>query len=556
LKKIEFHFVQKYQNNSNRTKIVTDMATECAVCCEAYNKTTHTRTACEHSGACEFEACKACIRKYLLSTTNDPNCMQCNKAWSDKFLTKHMKATFMRNDYKTHRKELLVQQQISRLPETMAAAEHFKGEEVLQKVVNDLREEYNQASKQIRDLRYGKLEKEERKKELDAAHETFNLILANIRQAQFNLALYKTGERGAAALEGKEEARKFIMPCGNAECRGYLSTKYKCELCEHHTCAKCFEHLGLLKEEESGHECKPENIESAEFIRKQSKPCPCCGTRISKIDGCDQMWCTQCHKAFSWNTGKIVTGPVHNPHFYQYQREHGGLARAPGDVPCGGLPSYYDLNQKIAVVALPRTEQDFFYNTVMKIHRLQNHFNDTYMEGLRRAIPTENHYEKQRIAYILNRLSREELANRVFALDADRKKNVAILQVCEVFTTVGTDMFRRIIVSEKKGEFFATELKQRVAEYDTLRHYVNEQLKEISMTYGICVQQIKADWTNDNSKFNAKGETDQYIIKREKVREERKEKEEAKRKARQDELKERAAKYRAEQEAANAMKSI
>lgn len=510
------------------------MANECSVCCEAYNKTTHVRVACEHSGACEFEACKVCVRKYLLSTTTDPNCMQCNKAWSDTFLIQNLKASFMRNDYKTHRKELLVQQQISRLPETMAAAERFKGEEVLQKVLNELRNEYNQAGKQIQELRFGKskLEKEERKNKLDRAHETFNLIRANINQAQYNLAVYRNGGEGGvpvpASEERKDEARKFIMPCGNSECRGYLSTKYKCVLCEHHTCAKCFEHLGFVKEE-SGHACKPENIESAEFIKAQSKPCPCCGTRISKIDGCDQMWCTQCHKAFSWNTGKIVTGPVHNPHFYQYQREHGGLARAPGDIPCGGLPSYYDLNQKIAGVALPRTEQDFFYNTVMKIHRLQNHFIDTHVEVVRHAIPTEQRYEEARIAYILKRLSREEMATSVFLLDCERKRNTAILQVCEVFTTVGIDMFRLIIASAKKGEEFVTELKQHVAEYDTLRQYVNEQFKEISMTYGICVQQIKPDWTNDTSKFNTKGETDQYILKREKQRQERKDKAEAKR---------------------------
>ena len=524
------------------------MATECTVCCEAYNKTTHQQIACEHSGACEFEACKACVRKYLLSTTTDPSCMQCNKAWSDKFLNQHVKATFMRNDYRTHRKELLVQQQISRLPETMAAAEQFKGEEALRKVLEELREEYIQTQKQIRDLRDGKsnAERKEKKKELDSAHETLNLILANQRQAHFNLTLHQNG--GEVGVEKKEEeARKFIMPCGNDECRGYLSTKYKCELCEHHTCAKCFQHIGLAKEEEGGHECKQENIESAEFIKAQSKPCPCCGTRISKIDGCDQMWCTQCHKAFSWNTGKLVTGPVHNPHFYQYQREHGGLARAAGDVPCGGLPNYYHLNQKIAMVAMPKTEQDFFYNTVMKIHQLQNHFIYTHVELVRRGIPTERKYQEARIAYILNRLSREQLAANVFNMDCERKRNTAILQVCEVFTTVGADMFRGIIASDKKGEEFAAELKQHVAEYDTLRQYVNEQFKEISITYGICVQQIKADWTNDSTKFNAKGETDQYIIKREKLREERKEKEEAKRKAHHLALEERTANYRAEE---------
>ena len=509
------------------------MATqECTVCCEAYNKTTHAKIACEH--ACEFEACKACVRKYILGTTADPNCMQCNKAWSDKFLVQHLKASFMRKDYKEHRKELLLQQQLSRLPETMAAAEREKQSDSLVKVLRDLQRQQFHAQDQLRDLRYAsvhrcksKEEKEVKNKEIDYVKETIALLKTNVQQAKHNLRIHQEG--GNVMGEEKKEARKFIMPCGNAVCRGYLSTQYKCQLCEHHTCAQCFEHIGPIKE--GTHTCKPENIESAEFIKKQSKPCPCCGTRISKIDGCDQMWCTQCHKAFSWNTGKIVTGPVHNPHFFQYQREHGGLARNPGDVVCGGLPAYYHINQKIATAQLPKSHQDFFYNTVMKIYQLQAHFNDTYVIAIRRNIPDEQVYERIRITYILNKITREEMACRVFRFDNDRRINVGILHVCELFTTVGADMFRKILLSEKTGEEFAAELEEQVAEYDTLRLYVNEQLKEISMTYGLCIQQIKPDWTNDTSKFNAKGETDQYIIKREQKREAQKEQMEAERQA-------------------------
>ena len=243
------------------------------------------------------------------------------------------------------------------------------------------------------------------------------------------------------------------------------------------------------------------------------------------------MWCTQCHKAFSWNTGKIVTGPVHNPHFFQYQREHGGLARNPADVVCGGLPIYYNINQKIATAQLPKSHHEFFYDTVTRIYRLQTHFTDTYVNAIRRNIPDEPVYERLRIRYILNKIDREEMAHKISRWDGDRRLNAGILHVCELFTTVGADMFRRILLSEKKGEEFAAELKAQVAEYDTLRLYVNEQLKEISMTYGLCIQQIKPDWTNDTSKFNAKGETDQYIIKREQKREAQKEQMEAERQA-------------------------
>ena len=503
------------------------MATECSVCCEPYNKTTHLKIACEH--ACEFEACKSCVRKYILGTTADPNCMQCNKALSDKFLNKYLNSTFMRKEYKQHRTELLVQQQISRLPETMAAAERQKQEDDLKKVLSELKVQRSQANKELRELNYtcsheskSKEEREMYIKKIERATETSLLLKANYRQSLNNLHIHRAG--GHVSGEEKKEARKFIMPCGNTDCRGYLSTQYKCELCEHHTCAKCFEHIGPVKEEGT-HECKPENIESAEFIKKQSKPCPCCGTRISKIDGCDQMWCTQCHKAFSWNTGKIVTGPVHNPHFYQYQREHGGVPRNIGDIPCGGLPDMLDVRNKFArATDIGSKNNQELYVTLLNIHRLQVHFRYTYIGDLRRDILENQDYEKERVQYILKQISREELASTVYKKDSDRKKKVAISHVCDLFTTVGADMFRRIVTCEKTDAEFATELTHQIAEYDNLRLYVNEQLKEISMTYGICVQQINPNWTNDSLKFNAKGEMDKYIVKREKIRQERKDK--------------------------------
>ena len=42
---------------------------------------------------------------------------------------------------------------------------------------------------------------------------------------------------------------------------------------------------------------------------------------ISKIDGCNQMWCTQCHVAFDWKTGAIQNS-VHNPHYFEWLRKN------------------------------------------------------------------------------------------------------------------------------------------------------------------------------------------------------------------------------------------
>lgn len=507
-------------------------ATDCSVCCEQFNKLANVKISCEHNGVCSFDACKTCVKTYLLGTTSDPNCMQCNKGWSDKFIAANLGSTFLRSEYSIHRKELLVQQQISRMPETMAAAETYKQIELMEKQVDTLKLEHKNVGQRRRELSskihdmmrvcvdYTTVSPERKamNMELNDCLTTMGILSENIRHIKHNIAVLKHG--GTVAGEEKTEARKFIMPCPNADCRGYLSSKYKCELCEYHTCAKCFELIGLSKDDDANpHTCKPENVESAEFIKKQSKPCPCCGTRISKIDGCDQMWCTQCHKAFSWNTGKIVTGAIHNPHFYQYQRENGGgaMARNPGDVVCGGLPNVRDIQVKLTQGKIPKDNQKIAF-TLMEIHRLQLHFMDFTVTPLRNIMREEQNFELERILYILKKISREELASKIIRKDNARKKQTAVLHVCELFTTVAIDMFQKILLSENVGLALAAEIEARIGEYTNLREYCNEHFKEISMLYNVCVPYISANWTSESSKFNAKGDVDKYIEKRDAAR--------------------------------------
>jgi len=472
--------------------------------------------------------------------------MQCNKALSDKFLVQNLGKTFITKEYNIHRKELLVQQQISRMPETMAAAEQFKRISAIETQMMHLRNEHKAAGKYGKELKRElftnqcefnalkgddvndeNIEKYNKKKttlekELSQTNETQRLIHSNINKLLHDVAVIRNGGHAVGEAK-KEEARKFIMPCPNVDCRGYLSSHYKCELCDHHTCSKCFDLIGLDKEE-SGHECKPENIESAEFIKKQSKPCPCCGTRISKIDGCDQMWCTQCHKAFSWNTGKIITGTIHNPHFYQYQREQGGgvAPRNPGDVVCGGLPNLSEILNKLRRANVPNILNfGDIEQRLLTIHRLQGHFTAFNVEPLRQAAREEQNYEFERIQYIVKIISREEMANKIIRKDKARKIKVVVLHVCELFLEVAIDMFQQILVSVKTGAEFGEFIIWHLKEYNNLREYCNIHFKEISMVYGVCVPFIKDNWTIDTSKYNSKGEVDKYIEKRDEQRRER-----------------------------------
>ena len=283
----------------------------CPICIAPYNKTVNYRVVCPDT-TCGNEACKECVRTYLLGTTQDPHCMNCRKAFEPEIITTNLNDSWMKSTYRDHRKKLLVEREISRIPDTMQYVEN-------ERQIITLTKQEEECKKAIKDLQFH-----------------LNQMQHNRYTIQRDINTLRRGGN----LE--TEKKQFIMPCPDEGCRGFLSTAYKCGACAKYTCSKCHEIIGPNKTNPD-HVCNEDSVKSAELIKKETKPCPKCGERISKISGCDQMWCPTCQTAFSWRTGAIDTGVVHNPHFYQWQRAGGAAIRNPGDVVCGGLPNWFPL---------------------------------------------------------------------------------------------------------------------------------------------------------------------------------------------------------------------
>lgn len=488
----------------------------CNVCCENLNKSNHAPITCPIS-KCAFEACKSCVRTYILNTTDDPHCMNCKNPFESQFLVTNLNRTFMENEYKNHRKNLLVEKEISRTPELMPIVERegiiqkYKANADLiweryheaQKVFKSLKDEYHKAICQIENLKNGDITK---------------------------------------------ERKQFIMPCPGDNCKGYLSTQYKCEVCQLFTCPDCFEIIGYKKDDP--HTCKPENIQSTQLIKKDTKGCPQCGVRIHKISGCDQMWCTECKVAFSWNTGKtIVTGQIHNPHYYQFLNNNGNggpAPRNPGDVLCGGLIPYFDLNNILRKFIPFKTDNWF---TILKsnknicdfvskfnimnlnelltifgnLHRIVNHITNVDLQYFRNRVRDYRNNDSITVQYILNKITKDSLASMVLKNDVQRKKYNDILNIYEIISVVGIERFR--IISEtindknydlKKGNNFVDSvllITNLFIEFNNLVDYSNKQLVFISYTYNQTVTYIKyieenADkkimlkYSQSNGKFN------------------------------------------------------
>jgi hypothetical protein len=306
------------------------------------------------------------------------------------------------------------------------------------------------------------------------------------------------------------EKKVFFMRCTTTDCNGMLSSQYKCGICDEYTCADCHAHIGEYANKEI-HVCNPNDLASTQAIKKETKQCPGCHNPIYRIEGCSQMWCTGCHTAFDWNTGrKVENERLHNPHWVEHQRRLGLNPRAPGDVPCGGLCDRVDL-RAITRKLLSNTQdkpsmiQDLD-RELMLIHECLREINYNTIRELRATNQRYQDFETQRINYILGIMSKADLSSYIFRKKRDLKKNTEILHIYELFGAVGIDVFARIIqATPTRTAVEYTELiMKEIAELNALRIHCNGLFSSISATYDLSVPQIENKWSVKTKKFSTK----------------------------------------------------
>ena len=96
-------------------------------------------------------------------------------------------------------------------------------------------------------------------------------------------------KHGPRAVLPESEAKKpkatFVRACPSGDCRGFLSSAWKCGTCEGWACSNCHEYIGKDKNK-TEHVCHPDQVASARLLDKETKPCPKCASAIFKISGC------------------------------------------------------------------------------------------------------------------------------------------------------------------------------------------------------------------------------------------------------------------------------
>lgn len=398
---------------------------DCSICCEGFNKKKHFKITCP---SCDFEMCRMCVQTYLLETTQDPHCMSCKKEWNRDFVDASCTKVFCNGKLKEHRENILFERQKCMMPSTQPLVER----EIL--------------------LRQAKAEEEKLMAAIADMAQRLDYqrsVIDTIRHSRVN----------------QSERRAFVRKCPVEDCKGFLSTQWRCGVCSNSICKDCNE----IKTE--GHECDPGNKATVELLNKDTKSCPKCGTMIFKISGCSQMWCPDCHVAFNWRTLEIETGIIHNPHFYEFRRTGAGGGRNHGDIPCGGLPSLREIDAAVT------------NNNIREFHRLVAHTEAYELRWLEHTVREPDH-SHMRVRYMLNELTEDAFKKYIQKAEKKLSKDRAVRDLMQMFVNTSSDILRQLVMHE-------IEVDECMRIIDGIIEYFNDHMKKIRKRFNQVVKEIR-----------------------------------------------------------------
>jgi hypothetical protein len=349
----------------------------CTICFDPFNASTRKPIRCPID-SCAKTACRTCYQTFLCGDdVSVPKCMFCDTQFTHSQLH-HIGLTksFLQGEFAKHQQDVLFAQEQAMLPAAQAAVAHDR-------LIKNIDDQIKDVSSQIKQLTALKID-----------------LLHTKRQ------LLRQGPENQNHDQNHDQAEQFIHRCAHSNCNGFVSSAWKCATCDKYTCPHCRE----LKHQRDDplHVCNPDSVASVALLKHDTKPCPNCKVPVHKTEGCDQMFCTQCKRLWSWNTGKFETRG-HNPHYLQWMRDNGGIPRDPNDVLCGREIDHHLLRQ--LNILIPHTLQLAIHHMTLHEHNLlSKQFHDVY--NLFASIPHLRFHDLPR--FLVDRLAINLHARKAF----------------------------------------------------------------------------------------------------------------------------------------------
>lgn len=478
---------------------------------------------------CSKGVCRSCCEIYLLDQST-ARCMfpECGKEWSTKFMVDQFTISFITTKYKKHKENIYFEREKALLPATQVlVVDIIKTEKLsdsyrqyrleIKKIVDKYLLNVNVLKSKwlgiwaVEDQRPLPTSKNEwyscgvkqRKTSkyicfFDHRYKDEHKVISRLSLAERKVAHDKSicrlklinGNDGKIKTK-KVVERRFIRKCPVEECKGFLSSGWKCGLCDTKACSKC--HIPLVRDTE--HTCDPDALATAELIVSESKPCPGCSINITKIDGCNQMWCTQCNTAWDWVSGRIETR-IHNPHYFEYLRTRNLEQRNPLEVQCGRELDAYFCNSFYRILDRLNWEEYTSMSMIRMITRLSHIIRYDLPSFVDDGDTPDT--TVLRIAYLRNVINEDVFKRRVQMRHKRHSKRQEVKDIIVMYTQLAVEIIYRfkdtLSRSVSDGEPI-TDDSSYFEEMNGLRKYTNECFQSVGTTYKSVSSRIKVDFS-------------------------------------------------------------
>jgi len=167
---------------------------------------------------------------------------------------------------------------------------------------------------------------------------------------------------------------------------------------------------------------------------------------------------------------------IHNPHFYEFQRNNSQVVRNAADIPCGGFPHINELREFMTREVI-KGEIVMFLNSV---HRQVIHIERHVLGWEINAQPPDNAI--LRVSYLLDELSEDGFKKKLQTRDKDHHKQMDWGAVYTMYANVMSDLFRQMILK-------VITLNEFVETHERLVAYANTEFVNISKRYK-CVRKV------------------------------------------------------------------
>lgn len=283
----------KGESYSNDTKENHEIKiVECKICCDLMLESQI--LSCSQ---CQNKACLTCYQTYIMVHLREPCCMTCKQICTMNFMVENFHSDWLKQIFLPHHGKMVIEREKALLPTRQEQAILASEMKLIRKQIAELPTNVTLKRK----YQYQQLEKEITKKQSVRKKLQQKIDELKSRRVLFvGSNIQKLGNK------------TYISKCVNDSCRGFVDLSHSCGICSQKICKKC--HLP----NNFKHRCKKENILSATVVKSETKNCPKCFIPIFKIFGCSEMFCTLCHTSFDWETGLVLRGFQHNPHFLEW----------------------------------------------------------------------------------------------------------------------------------------------------------------------------------------------------------------------------------------------